>query len=1333
MFKKLFPNTIIRRLTYVFAIIFFIALLFFLLRGPYLSNSIKRIILPVLEKATGERIIINSAVINLFPFYLQTKGLKVFDKEGNRLLWITKTRAYIDVLGLFSKEIRIRRLTVKEPDLTVDKKKLDKIIGVAERYNKEDNGKKFGVSLKSAKITDGNFSLSDTEKQTRVSGNGLNMEIVVKDSVNAEFLLKDGTLVLKGLPEMRAGLEGKIKADGKKVEILEAKIFSSDSTLEAKGELYPSSAGGVDHGSFSGKARIFMETISNIFGLKQAKAGELSFSGSVDLVPAKGSNPGKKGPKFKLDLKTKGWFYLETLMELLKVDENVTGRVSLDGRIYGIYPDVTGEGMVEVEDALLDTLSLNDIKGKINYKDNLFSLDDFVAHTYGGELRGNAFLLIPAGDYFVDASVTNVNSPQFFEFIGWEPPFRAGKIKGEFKLSKIPRRQIALVAEAAYQNTTENTENQILDRLRNIKADVDLQGGILTFSNTVFYTSASELLLDGTVDLNQKKLNLNLEMESRDASDLTSPYFGGLSAPVKFTGTAEGSSATPEISGSLEIGAGAVNGERFTKASGDLTYSPDSLLVKLLRVEQEESIYDVSGSIDFRKSKGLFSFNDPYFKAEAVMKNADIKSLMNAVYEDMPLTGIVNGKLFFEGDTREFKGKGNIAIENGEAFGQQVDRALIEAELSPEKISFSSAEIYKDDSKLKASGSVYFDERFDALISSDSINLKDLEILGEYPVDANFSLDAKGSGTFNNPDVKFSLNISESYFRKALIGKGSIKGELKDKRLTAKGDFLEGIAAVDASVLFSDALPWEMSMEFKKGRYDFLLAGFLEDTPRDISASVEGIVRLRGERKKLSMYSKFSSLSFSLYGYNFKNMEDIVLELGKDTLKVKSFSIRGGNGSLKASGAVKIGHHYDLKIDGNVNLTPLMALTKKIQSLKGQGSFAVLISGPWESPELRGKLNIRNGTVMLAGLPYSIGPVNGDIFFDKQRINFDSFSTDFANGRVIVSGVGYLEGLSLERLILTAEMEGISIRPAEGTNIAFGGKVFFETSPKKQSLLGEIKIKKAKYTKRVEWKSELIKLKRVQKPPVEPSSFIGKTELNLHISGLENILIDNNIAMTPVEVDLNVQGTVSQYGLIGRIEAKGGKIFFRGNEFEIIDGRVDFFDPNMIDPVFHILAETYTRGYRVRLNLDGPADKFELTLFSDPPLTDMDILTLLTGGTVSKESGGLESGIGAGEATALFTGGLQDVIERRIKTITGLERFEIDPHTTVTGAVSPKITVGKRLLEEKLFATYSTSVGSTELDVIKLQYNINRNFAIIGLRDEIGSVGADFKFRFEFK
>ncbi|MEK7822735.1 MAG: hypothetical protein AAB228_00680, partial [Nitrospirota bacterium] len=982
---------IMKRVTLIFAIVFFIALMFFLLRGPYLSNSIKRVIQPVLENAIGEKVIMDKAVINLFPFYIQMKGFKVFDKDGNRLLWVTRARAYIDFSGLFSKQIRISRLTVREPDLTISVEKLQQIIESANKYTKNDSSKHFSVSLKSVKITNGTFALIGDEKQIVVSGSGLYVLVAVKNTINAELSIKEGTFKLPDLPELSAGLNSRIKLSDKKIEILEAKVYSSDSTLETNGEMKLSSDGRIEKGFFSGKANISAETINKIFKLKDPKDGVLSFSGSIDLLPPHAEQGDLALPRIKLNLKTKGWFYLQTLMELLKVQENIIGRLSVDGEINGVYPEVIGKGMVELKDAVLDTLPLNYVKGEIKYEDKKFSLNKFIAKTYGGKLEGNAFLLIPSGEYSVDAHAVDINSLQFFKFIRWEPPFPAGKIDAVFKLNKAPDRKIEVAADATYLNTSKDIRNLINDRLKDIKADIEMRDDVLKFNKAVLSTSASELFLNGAIDLNEGKLNLNIEMESKDAVDLTAPYFTGLKAPVKFRGKAAGASANPEISGAVEVGSGSINGELFKEISGDLTYSAKSLSVGLLKVVQEKSIYEVSGSIAFRKAKGLFSFDDPYFKGSAIIKNGSAKSLIAAVYKEMPITGSVGGKLFFEGDTDEFKGDGNITLEDGMIFHQPVDRAFINAALSPDKIKFLSVEAFKAKSEVKANGTLYFDKRFDALVSSSNISLRDLTIVNKYPVDANFSLDMKGSGTFENPQVKFYLNIMDSYFKDFLVGKGSITGELSAKKLSVKSDFMEGTVTSDATVFLSKTLPWDAAIKFKKGKYDFLLAGFLKDIPKDLSVSLEGFVNLQGKSDKFSMNSRFNSLDFSLYGYDFRNRGDIVLEFMEDTFKIKSFSIGGKNADINAVGAVKKGQNYNLAINGKINLAPLKILNKSIESMSGQGNFLIEITGRWGSPELKGEINVRDSAAVLATLPYKIGPDNGDIFIDKARVTFDSF------------------------------------------------------------------------------------------------------------------------------------------------------------------------------------------------------------------------------------------------------------------------------------------------------------------------------------------------------
>jgi translocation and assembly module TamB len=1324
---------LIKRFTYVFGALFLIALMFFLLRGPYLSNSIKRVIQPLLEDAIGERIIIDKAVINLFPFYLQTKGFKVFDKEGNRLLWVTKMRAYIDLISLFSREINIRRLTLKEPNLTIDREQLNEVIASYKERSERPEGRKIRLSLKNAKIIDGKFTLTDEERGIRASGNGLYIGLITKKSTDIDLSLKDMTLKLPELQEIKAGFEGKIKIDGKDIRISGVKVYSFGSTLQASGRMHLSPESLIKQGTFSGKARLLIDSIRKVFNLRQSGDGVLSLSGSIDLISSEVIKGDLRLPSIKLDLKTKGWFYLQTLMELLGVDKGISGRLSIDGEIRGLYPRLRGNGKAVLEDAYFGSLHIDKVEGEVKYNKRRFTLNNFIAFVYGGRLRGNASLLIPSGEYRVSASVSDINSRQFFRFIKWQPPFPEGKIRGPFTLIKKPGRKIELVARATYLNSLKDKGHLLQERLRKINADIEMKNNILRFNKAVLSTSSSNLSIKGIIDLNQKKLDLDIEMDSREARDLTAPYFYGLKAPVRFTGKAAGFFKNPQIYGSLNIGSGSINGEPFDEVSGYLTYTPELLSLRLLRILKDKSIYEVSGSITFRGTRGLFSFRDPYYKAKAVLKNGDARSLITAVYRELPIKGLIDAELIFEGDNRIFKGRGDIWLKDFVAFNQPVDRVFIKTILSQDKIDFLSIEAQEGKSQLKGAGSIYFDRRFALSLSSTDLRLKDIVPLSKYPVNAVFDLDIKGSGTFKNPVIESSIKVKESYFRGFPAGEGNIKAELKGRKLYINAYLLDGVLTADASLAFTDAMPWDVSMSFKKGRYDFLLAGFLREVPRDLSASIEGVMRLKGKKNKFTMNSRFGSLNFSLYGYNFKNKKDVILEFSEDEFRIKSFSLISRDADINATGVIRIGKGYNLAINGRLRLAPLKALTQSVESLKGRGSFVVEIKGPWESPELDGKINIRDAVVLLSGMQYSIGPINGDIFLDKDRIIFDSFNADFAGGVITLSGIGYLKGLSPDKFLLSSEIKGIRLRPVEDVDMAFDAELFFESSHGRQSIMGDIDIKRAIYKKRVEWKSWLLRFKKAKDVSMRQPSFLGKTALNIHIKGKDNIFIDNNIARTPVKIDINIQGTLQQYGIIGRIETREGKIFFRNNEFDIIEGNVDFIEVNRITPVFHILAETFISGYRIRLNLDGPMERFDLSLFSDPPLSEMQILTLLASGQPGKEARGFESGIGAGEATAFLTGRLQDVIEERFKEIAGFDRFEVNPQTTATGAVSPTVTIGKQLIRQRLFVTYSTTMGTTEENIIRLQYDLSKNLSIIGLRDEIGSLGADIKLRFEFK
>jgi autotransporter translocation and assembly factor TamB len=148
----------------------------------------------------------------------------------------------------------------------------------------------------------------------------------------------------------------------------------------------------------------------------------------------------------------------------------------------------------------------------------------------------------------------------------------------------------------------------------------------------------------------------------------------------------------------------------------------------------------------------------------------------------------------------------------------------------------------------------------------------------------------------------------------------------------------------------------------------------------------------------------------------------------------------------------------------------------------------------------------------------------------------------------------------------------------------------------------------------------------------------------------------------------------------------------------------------------------------------GTAERAVVTFISDPPLIDTDILSLLALGKKGSELKGKETGVGVGEAASFATGQFQDIFERRARSLTGLDRFQVDPYVGKSDTSVPRVTVAKELIQNKLFVTYSSNVGATIPEqLFRIEYILNKHFSLVGERNEIGNNGADIKYRFEFQ
>ncbi len=1288
-------------------------------RGPHISNTLKKLILPELEAASGQKVIAKKIYINLLPFFVEAKDLKIFDNEGNRIFLAKRVKGYLELSGLLKRHFSIRRLVIKEPMVTADTKIIDEIIRNIKTYiEKEERKPPLKVKIKAVEVNKGSASLRDNDLKSFMNIQGLGCKLILDGDPRLDMFIKNFEFQREGLTKLMGNIDTFLVFRKEEIEIKKLDIGSYDSALRISG-VYPK-------GSFKTEIKLLVSSLKRILNLKERGEGRISAKGEIRLEGLQLSALPRHWKDIFIDLKLQGDFYIQTLMEVLKVKEKIEGLVVFHGEIKGKLSEISGSAKARLQKGNLFGVDINTLRCYVTYQDGLMKFENGDAELYGGNAKAEASIHIPVVEpYTVKVKFDSVDSRAAFKLIGWEPNIPAGKVEGELITSGSDFNPGGWFVYKAYKPPPA----EVLGRIKEIKGLYSQQGDILTLSGLQLSTSLSHLQLDGTVEMAKKTLHMKGNLNTKDVSDLILPYFTGLKGQGNFSGEITGTFNDPEISGRINISNAYLEGYIANQITSHISYTKNLLNVLELLITQPGEEHRLKGKIFFPDAKEPFEFSGPVYEMEAIIKNADLREIMQIPFKDFPIQGRLNADFKIEGKGKDVKIAGNSSMAMAEIYHVSVDSASTAFSYINKEISFKQSLIRRGTSTLKWEGKLSLDKKFSFNASGDKILIKDLG-LKYVPKNSSLSFRSKGQGTFENPEITFTGEINGDTSEGRPLGKGIIDGEIKNKNILLKASLFDEKVKLNGKGYFKEGFPWTAEIEILPGRYDFLLVPIVKDIPEDFLLTLGGHVEMRGNMKNVSASATINRLNLTSFGYTFSNDSDISIHLDNRKLSFPAFTVRSGNASLlKLRGDIELGRGYNLLVEGRSPLLPLEKVFKKVGHIAGDTDFSFSIMGKWEKPDMHGDLNISNASFGLKDYPQRISSITGFISLDKDRIMVKKLSGKIGGGDIDVSGVLYHEAFGIKRFYLEANLTDVTVHPIKDLTMNFKGNLLFKGQEDYQGISGDIKIKSANYKKNVEWTKFAFLSKTKEIPKAEVSRF-DKTELNVRISGKDNIFIKNNVARAPAMLDIVLRGTISHPILFGRIESKEGFVYFRNNEFRIIYASADFTDPHRVNPFIELRAETSVSTYDIKLYLEGQLAQFSLSLSSEPPLEEMDILSLLAVGKVGKEPKGIEGGIGTGEAASFLTGKLQE----EVRTLIGLDRLQIDPYVSkTTGTVGPRVTVSERLVSDRLLVTYTTFLGSTEEQILKLEYLLGRNVSLIGVRDERGIVGGDIKFRFEFK
>jgi len=570
------------------------------------------------------------------------------------------------------------------------------------------------------------------------------------------------------------------------------------------------------------------------------------------------------------------------------------------------------------------------------------------------------------------------------------------------------------------------------------------------------------------------------------------------------------------------------------------------------------------------------------------------------------------------------------------------------------------------------------------------------------------------------------------------------------------GSGLGGALVVDLAIGRTQAYPLRGHVAFR----DLALAPFL---PKRASArgTVRGDVYLTGGAmlapEGLQGTLRLDDLRVGQGNVEVRNDGPLVVRLVEGGFAIDRARLSGPSSTLRATGGGSYDEGLATTLDGQVGLGLLATLSPLILTADGQLALRVNIDGPFDAPAVFGNARVDDGSLRVVGLPLPVEELTGRVNFNARRILVEGFEARVGSGLVAVDGSALLEGRGLRGYRLDIRTSGLAYEPFDGLEVAGGGQTVlsWETGLDRPRLDGTIFLDRVRYTRPIELSQSLSELSRTGRTRVEsyrPDE--GLVTLDLRVVDRAPIIVSNNLVDAQVRIEdgeepFRIVGTESRLGALGTLVIPRGIVHFRNNDFDVRQGTIVFDDPSSISPEFDVEATTEIlrtndfAGVRwlVTLHAFGATDAFQLETRSDPPLSQEDLVLLLTVGMTRAEAQQLQTGDLTGTAALEALAAVSGVDREIQRAVPVIDDFGIaSRYSPLTNRTEPQVSIGKRITE-RVRLSAATGLGQTREVRTSVEWRLSDETSVQALYDNVdttgtaafGNVGVDLRWRLEFE
>jgi autotransporter translocation and assembly factor TamB len=508
--------------------------------------------------------------------------------------------------------------------------------------------------------------------------------------------------------------------------------------------------------------------------------------------------------------------------------------------------------------------------------------------------------------------------------------------------------------------------------------------------------------------------------------------------------------------------------------------------------------------------------------------------------------------------------------------------------------------------------------------------------------------------------------------------------------------------------------------------------------PPAVGLVTSGDVSLAGpldHPAELHADAALSSLEVLLPEYPVRNRDPLRFVVDHGTVDVRDLHLAGEGTDLAVEGrAVVVGDGaLDLSVSGAADLRALSALVRPVRS-RGAARLGMKVSGTRAHPRVEGQLDVEGAGLRVRGFPHGLEGLRGSVRFTEEAAHISEMNGTLGGGPVELQGQAAYAAGKPTSFDMRAVGRGLVLHYPEGLRSVVDADLRLLGTTERPWVTGGVDVKQAAWTRRYDLASELLDTRAQLEERV---SLEEGLRYDVKVRAPGTLRIDNNLATLQARADLSLQGSYQQPVVLGRAEIERGRVYFQGNTYVIRRGTLDFSNPQKIDPLFDIEAESRIRSYRVTLKVNGTLERAYPTLSSDPPLTAVQILNLLAGADESDvaslaTSQTRQANLAATGAATLAAGRIAEEVglERGAERLFGLNRFSIDPSLAKGDVTNPsaRISLGKRITPD-LNVLYSIDLRGAQDPFLSVEYTLSDRFSLSVSRADPGGYGFDLRLR----